>query len=107
MLKNMFQQVWQGGGEGANVLMSTPGVIGKIADFFFTSGAHIATLVEDVGTCAEGATAKGQPVNLWKTQFGPVVELVANRLQPNPAAACREYPVGRFRLHPAELPTRL
>ena len=81
MLKSMFQQVWQGGGEGANVLMSTPGVISKLADFFFTSGAHVATMVEDVGTSAEGATAKSA-VNLWKTQFGPVVELVANRLQP-------------------------
>jgi len=50
MLKNMFQQVWQGGGEGANVLMSTPGVIRQIADFFFTSGAHIATLVAPART---------------------------------------------------------
>jgi len=95
ILKNMFQQVWMGGGEGANVLMSTPGVIRQIADFFFTSGAHIATLVEDVGTSANGATAKGA-VNLWKTQFGPVVELVANRLQPNPATAVGNILLGDF-----------
>lgn len=95
MLKDMFQAVWVGGGEGANVLMGTPGAIRRIADFFFTTGAHIATLMEDVGTAAEPVTVKSA-VNLWKTQFGPVVALVANRLQPAVSAACSNILLGDF-----------
>lgn len=87
MVKAQVKAVYNGGSGDRNkmlTLMSTPDAIEKLNDYYFTSGAKIATLTEDVGTGTEPATAKGV-VTVVTTPFG-MIEMVPNRLQPIPAA---------------------
>lgn len=79
-LRDLLQAVWTQGGN-PTTLMSIPAVIRKLSSYMFTSTAQVATLMEDVGTSKTGATAKGS-VNVFVTDFGITVEMVANRLQP-------------------------
>ena len=90
--ENMFQQVWMGGGEGANVLMSTPGVIRRLR----TSSLPAARISQRGGGCrnaVQGATAKGA-VTFGKRSSA------SRRAGREPVAAnlraSREYPAGDF-----------
>jgi len=80
VLRDLLQAAWQQGGNPTQV-MSTPSVIRHMSEYFFTSTARVATLFEDTGTSKTAATAKGS-VNVFVSDFGVTVELVANRLQP-------------------------
>jgi hypothetical protein len=79
LIRNVAQAVWQGGGN-PSTLMGTPGVIRKLSAYMFSVSAQVATLTSDVGEKRGAAVATGS-VNVFVTDFGVVLEMVANRLQ--------------------------
>jgi hypothetical protein len=79
-VRNVAQSVYQAGGN-ASMAMSTPALIRKFSEYLFTATAKVATLMSDVGQAREAAVAKGS-INVFVTDFGITLELVANRLQP-------------------------
>jgi hypothetical protein len=66
-------------GSTPTVLMSVTDVIRKLSAYMFTSTASIATLQRDRGEMGP-AQAQGS-VNVFITDFGVTLELIANRLQ--------------------------
>jgi hypothetical protein len=60
--------------------MSTPAVIRQLSSYLFTSSARIATLRRDANEMNGPAQAQGS-VNVFITDFGVVLEMMANRLQ--------------------------
>lgn len=84
ILRDLLQSVWENGGN-PSVLMSVPAVIRKLSSYMFTSTAQIATLSSDVGQKKGAKVAQGS-VNVFVTDFGITVDMVANRLQPVVAA---------------------
>ena len=83
-IRNVAQSVYEQGGN-PTVLMARPGVIRKLSAYMFTASAQIATLSSDVGQSKGASVAKGS-VNVFVTDFGVVLEMVPNRLQPTTAA---------------------
>lgn len=79
-LRDLLQSVWQNGGN-PTVLMSVPAVIRKLSSYMFTSTAQIATITSDVGQKKGAKVAQGS-VNVFVTDFGITVDMIANRLQP-------------------------
>jgi hypothetical protein len=84
VIRNVAQSVWQQGGN-PSVLMGTPAVIRKLSAYMFTASAQIATLMSDVKEKRAAAIATGS-VNVFVTDFGVVLEMLANRLQPTTSA---------------------
>lgn len=80
MIRDICQSVYQQGGN-PSVLMSTPTLIRKLSEYMFTSSARIATMMSDVGQSRGAKVAQGS-VNVFVTDFGVTMEMVANRLQP-------------------------
>lgn len=80
MIRDMAQAVWEQGGN-PTTLMSVPAVIRKLSEYMFTESARIATLSSDVGQQKSAKVAQGS-VNVFVTDFGVTLEMVANRLQP-------------------------
>lgn len=80
VLRDLLQAVYTEGGD-PTILMSTPTVVRKMSNHFLTTTAKVATIMSDAGTAATGMTAKGA-VNVFASDFGITVEIVANRLQP-------------------------
>ena len=83
-IRDIAQSVWEQGGD-PSILMSTPKIIRKLSAYMFGSSAQVATLTSDVKEKRGAAVATGS-VNVFVTDFGVVLEMVANRLQPLEAA---------------------
>lgn len=83
-IRNVAQSVWQQGGN-PSTLMGTPAVIRKLSSYMFTTSAQVATLMSDVKEKRAAAVATGA-VNVFVTDFGVVLEMVANRLQQQTSA---------------------
>jgi len=79
ILRDLLQGVWEKGGN-PTMLMSVPAVMRKLSSYMFTSTAQVATLTSDTGQERTASVAKGS-VNVFVTDFGVTVEMVANRLQ--------------------------
>ena len=79
-LRDLLQAVYQDGGN-TTVLMSNPSVIRRFSEYLFTATARVATMMTDVGQAKTMSVAKGA-VQEFVSDFGVVVELNANRLQP-------------------------
>ena len=84
-IRDVAQSVWQQGGNPTK-LMGTPTVIRKLSAYMFGTSAQVATLMSDVQEKRGAAIATGS-VNVFVTDFGVVLEMQANRLQPLEAAA--------------------
>lgn len=80
VLRDLLQSTWTNGGNPTSV-MSVPAVIRSMSEYFFTSTARIATLMSDSGQSKSAQVAKGS-VNVFVSDFGVTVEMVANRLMP-------------------------
>jgi hypothetical protein len=78
-IRNIAQSVWEGGGN-PSVLMGRPAVIRKLSAYMFSTSAQVATLTSDVRQSRGAAVATGS-VNVFVTDFGVTLEMVANRLQ--------------------------
>jgi len=78
-VRTVIDGVYDQGGN-VSVMMSVPGVIGGFAQYLFTAGAQIATLMSDQGKSQEKAAALSA-INVFITQHGKV-RLESNRLQP-------------------------
>jgi hypothetical protein len=83
-IRNVAQSVWEQGGN-PTTLMGRPAVIRKLSAYMFTTSAQVATLTSDVREKRSAAVATGS-VNVFVTDFGVVLEMVANRLQQVTAA---------------------
>jgi len=83
-IRDVAQSVYEQGGN-PSVLMGRPTVIRKLSAYMFSSSAQIATLSSDVREARNAAVATGS-VNVFVTDFGIVLEMVANRLQPATAS---------------------
>jgi len=79
IVRDVAQAVWEAGGN-PSVLMGRPKVIRKLSSYMFSSSAQVATLMSDVNEKRGAAIATGS-VNVFVTDFGVVLEMVANRLQ--------------------------
>jgi hypothetical protein len=86
LIRDCAQSIYTQGGN-PSVLMSSPGQIRKLSEYMFGASARIATLTAttDADGGAGSLTAKGS-VNVFITDFGVVLEMVANRLQQTVAA---------------------
>ena len=80
LVRDCAQSVWEQGGN-PTTLMSIPAVIRSLSSYMFTSTASVATLTSDVREKTSAATATGS-VNLFITDFGVTLMMIANRLQP-------------------------
>ena len=79
LIRNVAQSVWEQGGN-PSTLMGRPGVIRKLSSYMFGASAQVATLTSDVREKRGAAVATGS-VNVFVTDFGVVLEMIANRLQ--------------------------
>lgn len=84
-IRDIAQSVWEQGGN-PTLLMGRPPVIRKLSAYMFTASAQVATLMSDIAEKKSAAIATGS-VNVFITDFGVVLEMVANRLQPVEATA--------------------
>jgi hypothetical protein len=80
LIRDIAQSVWEQGGN-PSTLMGRPVVIRKLSAYMFGTSAQVATLTSDVREKRGAAVATGS-VNVFVTDFGVVLEMVANRLQP-------------------------
>jgi len=78
-VRDIAQSIYQNGGN-CTLAMSMPAVIRKFSEYLFSSTAKVATMFTDLAQSREAAVAKGA-ANVFVTDFGVVLELVANRLQ--------------------------
>ena len=78
-VRDVCQGVYDDGGN-PSVFMSTSAVIRKFSEYLFTSSARVATLMSDQGKSREAAAALGS-VNVFVTDFGITLDLIANRIQ--------------------------
>jgi len=76
-IRNVAQSVYQNGGD-PSLAISTPALIRKLSEYLFTATARVATLTSETGQSETAAVAKGA-VNVFVTDFGVVLELVADR----------------------------
>jgi hypothetical protein len=83
-IRDIAQQVYEQGGN-PSVLMGRPPVIRALSAYMFSSSAQVATLTSDVREKRGAAVATGS-VNVFVTDFGIVLEMMANRLQAVTAA---------------------
>ena len=79
LIRDIAQQVYEAGGESI-YLMGRPIVIRRLSEYLIESG-KIATLYSDVNQTRGDMVASGS-VNVFVTNFGQVLTLLPNRLQP-------------------------
>lgn len=77
-IETVAQGIWTAGGN-PSVAISRPKVIAAWSKFMFDSGAKIATLQQDQGVKDQTAVAS---VNVFLTNFGVTLEMVASRVMP-------------------------
>jgi hypothetical protein len=85
LVRDACQLAYDDGGD-PSIMMGTTTMIRKFSEYLFTSSARIAALYSDTGQSDGSVTAKGS-VNMFVTDFGISLELMANRLQPNTMAS--------------------
>jgi len=78
LVRDMAQAIYEEGGN-ATVLMSIPSVIRRFSEYLFTSSARIATQTTEAGKSSP-SKAVGS-IGVFMSDFGSILELVANRLQ--------------------------
>jgi hypothetical protein len=78
-IRDIAQSIYEQGGD-PSVLMGRPPVIRSLSAYMFSSSAQVATLTSDVREKRGAAVATGS-VNVFVTDFGIVLEMIANRLQ--------------------------
>lgn len=78
LVRDLAQSIYEQGGN-ATVLMSIPSVIRRFSEYLFTSSARIATQTTEAGKTSP-STAVGS-IGVFMSDFGSILELVANRLQ--------------------------
>jgi hypothetical protein len=83
-IRDVAQAVWTAGGN-PSTLMGRPQVIRSLSSYMFGSSAQVATLMSDVREKRGAAIATGS-VNVFVTDFGVTLEMIANRLQQTTAA---------------------
>lgn len=88
LVRDVCEMVYAEGGD-PSVFMSIPAVVRRFSSYLFTSSARIATLTSQTGQGQSGLTAQGS-VNVFVTDFGVVLDLVANRLQQGDASVANE-----------------
>ena len=79
-IRDVAQSVYDQGGD-PTAIMSTTSAIRRLSEYMFTSSARIATLTSDVKEKMTAAVATGA-VNVFVTDFGVTMEMLANRLHP-------------------------
>lgn len=85
MVRDVCEMVFMSNGN-PNVMMARPKIIRKFSEYCFTADARIGTLMSDIGQSDNNpATAKGA-VNVFESDFGIVLQLIPNRLQPEAGA---------------------
>lgn len=80
LIRDIAEAVYVAGGE-TMYLMGRPVVIRALSEYLFTSSARIATMTNDNASGTSAMTAYGS-ANTFITDFGQVLKLVPNRLQP-------------------------
>lgn len=78
-IRDVAQSVYTQGGN-PSTLMGRPNVIRKLSAYMFGTSAQVATLTSDVREKRGAAVATGS-VNVFVTDFGIILEMIANRLQ--------------------------
>jgi hypothetical protein len=96
-IRDIAQSVWEQGGN-PTLLMGRPVVIRKLSAYMFGGSAQVATLTSDVKESKSAVVATGS-VNVFVTDFGVVLSMVANRLQPVTSAGVSSL----FVLDPSQL----
>lgn len=79
MVRDAAQEAWEEGSD-PGYLMSVPSVIRQLSNYMFTSSSRIATLTSDKGDGGGARTATGS-VNVFLTDFGVTLNMIANRIQ--------------------------
>lgn len=79
IIRDIAQGVYEQGGD-PTMLMGTPSVIRALSAYMFTSTAQVATLSSDVKQERGSVVATGS-VNVFVTDFGAVMSMIANRVQ--------------------------
>ena len=83
LIRDISQAVYEAGGETIYI-MGRPIVIRRLSEYLIESG-KIATLFSDAKQTSGEMTASGS-VNTFVTNFGQVLKMIPNRLQPQDAA---------------------
>lgn len=83
-LRDVAQAVYEQGGD-TEVLMGTPNVIRLLSEYLFGSTARVATMTNENAEGTMPMTAYGS-ANVFITDFGQVLQMKDNRLQPPEAA---------------------
>jgi len=82
-IRDIAQQVYEAGGM-TEYLMGTPQVIRIISEYLFSDAARVATMTNQDTTQNQPMTAYGS-ANVFITDFGQVLKMRDNRLQPQTA----------------------
>lgn len=86
IIRDILQGIYQQGGN-TSTLMARPVVIRKLSEYLFTSTAKVANMQTTTNQPGpKAAMAAYGSVNVFITDFGQTVDLVANRLQAADAA---------------------
>lgn len=81
MIRDACQFAWYDGGN-PTCIMSVPHVIRALSEYMFTSSSRIATLTRETEKIDKGGAAMAVgSVNVFLTDFGVTVDMIANRLQ--------------------------
>lgn len=83
-IRNVAQAVYQAGGNPTH-LMGRPALIRRLSAYMFGTTAQVANITSNT-TSQTGATVAVGSVNVFITDFGVTMTMVANRLQPTTAA---------------------
>ena len=83
-IRDILQKVYQEGGN-TRCAMARPPVIRKLSEYLFGTTARVAN-IQSEATNNRATTAYGA-VNVFVTDFGQVIDLISNRIQPTDATA--------------------
>jgi hypothetical protein len=88
IIRDILQGIYQQGGN-TDMLMARPVVIRLLSEYMFTSTAKVATMTTTTNQpgAPKSAMAAYGAVNVFITDFGQTVRMVANRLQAADASA--------------------
>lgn len=84
MVRDMVEMVYLSNGD-PNIMMTRPKLCRLFSEYCFTAEARIGTLMSDIGQDKSPSVAKGS-VNVFEADFGIVLTLIPNRLQPEVGA---------------------
>jgi hypothetical protein len=98
MVRDAAQAAWESGGDPSH-MMSVPSLIRAFSEYCFTSSSRIATLTAETNQNGP-ATAMGS-VNVFLTDFGVELRMIANRLQQTYLDGATDAAASLFILDPA------